>query len=435
MIDVLIAGAGPAGLTLAIELLRRGVSVRLVDAAERPFEGSRGKGVQPRSLEIFDMMGIADDLLARSSTYPFLRIHLGPVAFTRGSLGTHHAPTEDRPYPNMVMSPQWVTESILRRQAENLGAVIAYGIGLETLTQETRHVSVVLTNGETVQAAYAVGCDGGRSATRKALGLSLVGKTLDDRTMIVADLEMEDLDRTFWHVWPLHKGGPRSLAPLAGTDLFQLQAPEAIAAAGLEKGVRQTTGKRVKRIAWQSRFQHQSRMVERYRVGRAFLAGDAAHIHPPSGAQGLNTGLQDAWNLGWKLASAIRTGDDAILDSYEAERLPVAARMLDLTKTLHVQASTQRGELTNQLSLGYRDGPLARGEPQGDLFPGDRMPDRRLADGRRLLEAMRHGGATQVVRRNGHHVLVRPDGYIAEFTEVPVKAYHGLEVVPVLALD
>jgi hypothetical protein len=174
-------------------------------------------------------------------------------------------------------------------------------------------------------------------------------------------------------------------------------------------------------------------MVERYRVGRAFLAGDAAHIHPPAGAQGLNTGLQDAWNLGWKLAAAIRMGDDGILDTYQAERLPIAANMLNLTSTLHTQQSTRRGELTNQLSVGYSGGPLARGGPVGGLHPGDRMPNERLADGSNLLSAMRHGGATLLKRSAGPSVLIRPDGYIAEFTDKPVSDYFGVEVIEVKA--
>jgi 2-polyprenyl-6-methoxyphenol hydroxylase-like FAD-dependent oxidoreductase len=428
MTNVLIAGAGPVGVTLGIELLRRGVSVRLVDSAEEPMAGARGKGIQPRSLEIFDMMGVIDDTLASGSLYPFMQIHLGPFNLKRGSLGTHHEPTNERPYPNMVMVPQWRTEEILRARFAALGGSIERGVGLESLEQSDMGVAVTLTNGEKAKADYVVGCDGGRSATRKALGLELIGKTLDDKTMIVADLEVEGLDREFWHVWLFNRGGPRSLAPLPYTNLFQLQAPEGIADKGLEKGIWNTTGHRLTNIAWESRFRHQIRMVEKYQIGRVFLAGDAAHIHPPSGAQGLNTGLQDAWNLGWKLASALRTGNADILRSYEEERLPIAAAMLNLTKDLHVNTSIQRGELTNQLSLNYRGSSLSLGGPSEDIHPGDRIAGHLLPDGSSLLSSMRHGGATLLVRRSGGHALVRPDGYVAEITPDRIESYMGLEV-------
>ncbi|MDB5429985.1 MAG: putative monooxygenase [Caulobacter sp.] len=425
MTQVLIAGAGATGMTLAIELLRRNIAVRLVDSASGPFPGSRGKGVQPRSLEIFDLIGIADQMVAASSLYPFMKVHFGPFGFKTGSLGTHHPSSEARPYPNMLMIPQWRTEEILRAHLIKLGGRIEYDAGLAAVEQSGEGVTATLTSGEGIKAEYLIGCDGGRSATRKAVGLELGGRTLDGKTMIVADLEIENLDRTYWHVWPRTRGGPSSLCPLPNTDLFQLQSPEAIAENGLEKGILRATGKRVRRVAWQSRFHHQIRMVDRYRVGRVLLAGDAAHIHPPSGAQGLNTGIQDAWNLGWKLAWAVRAGNGDVLDSYEQERLPVAAAMLDLTKTLHVQASRERGDLTNQLALNYRDSPLSKGEPSGGIFPGDRVADRRLADGRRLFDLLRHTGATQLMRRDRRHVLVRPDGYVAQITDTKVMEYAG----------
>lgn len=434
MFDVVIIGAGATGLTLAIELQRRGLDYRIVDVADGPFGGSRGKGIQPRSLEIFDMMGVVDEIMAESSLYQPLRLHLGPVKKTIKAFGTSDEPSEALPHPNLRMVAQWRTEQVLREHLHKLGGQVEYGIGLEALKQGKHEVSVGLTNGETVTARYVAGCDGGKSVTRKAIGLSLVGKTLDDKTMVVADFEMEGLDRSVWHVWPLHKGGPTAFAPLPYPDVWQLQASERIAKDGLEEGIARLLKKRPKRIIWQSRFQHQIRMVEHYRIGNVFLAGDSAHIHPPSGAQGLNTGVQDAFNLGWKLASAVRTGNDTILDSYEAERLPIAAEMLNLTSTLHLEESPERGDKTIQLSVGYRGSPLApaaSGREYMGLQAGDRMPDRRLADGRRFFEAMRKGAAVQVAMRNGLRILVRPDGYIAGIGELPVDQYHGHDVVKV----
>lgn len=429
--QVLVVGAGATGLTLAIELLRRGIAVRIVDLATEYFPGSRGKGIQPRSLELLDMMGLADEVVTSGRLYPYFRFHFGPIGIKAWSLGTHGAATTDRPFPNLIMLAQWRTEEILREKIQALGGKIELGAGIETLIQTDKQVMVTLSNGDVITADYVVGCDGGRSKTRGLLGLKLLGSDVDEKTSIVADLEVEGLDREFWHVYPLRRGGMHSLAPLPGGELFQLQAPESIAAKGLENGVQELTGKKVRRVAWQSRYRHQTRMTGRYRVGRVFIAGDAAHLHPPSGAQGLNTGMQDACNLGWKLVSAIRTGDPSILDTYEAERLPVAAAVLDLTKELHVTASKSRGDLTNQLGLSYNGGPLARGNAVGGFKPGDRISDQRLADGRRLFEALRHGGAIQIMQANRKHILVRPDGYIAEITATEVPTYYGHEVVHV----
>jgi 2-polyprenyl-6-methoxyphenol hydroxylase-like FAD-dependent oxidoreductase len=425
MLDVLIAGAGPTGLTLTIELVRRGISVRCIDSAVEPFIGSRGKGLQPRTLEIFDLMGVIKPIIEAGSLYPYFRFHFGPVSFKLGSLGTHHAPDETRPYPNVWMVPQWRTEEILRSHLTALGGKVEVGIGLESLSQDEHSVSATLSTGETVRSGYLVGCDGSRSATRKALGLTLHGNDVDDKTMIVADLEIKDLDRQTWHVWPINRGGTPSLCPLPNTNLFQLQSPVSIDSGGLEAGVRRTTGQRVTRVAWQSRFKHQARMVDRYRVGRVLLAGDAAHVHPPSGGQGLNTGIQDAWNLGWKLAWMLRGGDQSVLDSYEQERLPVAAAVLNLTKELHAARSIKRGDLTNQLGLNYRDSPLSIGTPLSGLYPGDRMVNRLLPDGSCVFDALRHNGASQFVSRTGQFVLVRPDGYVASITRIKLESYAG----------
>jgi hypothetical protein len=166
-------------------------------------------------------------------------------------------------------------------------------------------------------------------------------------------------------------------------------------------------------------------MVDRYRVGRVLLAGDAAHVHPPAGGQGLNTGVQDAYNLGWKLAHVARGGPDSLLDTYEAERLPIAAAVLGLSKRLHQTRSIKRGDATNQLALHYRTSPLSSGVTLGSLHPGDRMPDARLEDGSRLLDHMRGHHATELVLPEGPRILIRPDGYIAHIGSTHFAEYAG----------
>jgi hypothetical protein len=189
--------------------------------------------------------------------------------------------------------------------------------------------------------------------------------------------------------------------------------------------VLKSTGQRITGVAWSSIYRPAVRMVDRYRVGRVFLAGDAAHVHPPAGGQGLNTGVQDAWNLGWKLASVVEGGPDSLLDTYEEERLPIAAAVLGLSKRLHQTRSIRRGNATNQLALHYRASSLSSGDTQGKLHPGDRMPDAVLADGSRLFDHLRGGHAAEFVIGDGSRILVRPDGYIASIGNQAFADYMG----------
>ena len=199
---VLIAGAGPTGLTLALDLARRGISFRLIDAAASPFVGSRGKGIQPRTLEIFEDFGVIDAILATGMLYPRVRIHLGPFSLPAGSLAPSRKPTEGVPYPNLWMVPQSRTEQILRERLAEFGGQVEYGKALATFTQTEHGVDAVLKSGEVVGATFLVGCDGGHSTVRKVLGLPLVGESIDDKPMLVADLEIEGIESPDWHVWP-----------------------------------------------------------------------------------------------------------------------------------------------------------------------------------------------------------------------------------------
>jgi 2-polyprenyl-6-methoxyphenol hydroxylase-like FAD-dependent oxidoreductase len=255
--------------------------------------------------------------------------------------------------------------------------------------------------------------------------LKLEGETIDQKPMLVADVEVDGLNRQDWHIWPFVKGGAIGLCPLPNTPLFQLTAKAETVGTNVEGMVYRSTGHRIGRVAWQSIYQPAVRMVNRYRVGRVFLAGDAAHVHPPAGGQGLNTGVQDAYNLGWKLAHVMRGGPESLLDSYESERLPIAAAVLGLSKHLHQKRSIKRGALTDQLGLHYRGSSLSSGHALGDLNPGDRMPDVPLADGSRLFEHMRGSHATDFATIEGPRILIRPDGYIAHIGEEQFREYAG----------
>ena len=378
--DVLIVGAGPTGLALAIELQRRGVPHRIVEASPRPYHGSRGKGLQPRTLEMLDDLGVLGRFQAAGADYPPLRIHLPDGQKMQMRLDELHEPTPDVPYPNVWMVPQWRTGELLAARLAELGGRVELGVAVTTLREDGDGVQVGLSTGETVTARYVVGADGGRSVVRGALGVGFEGETYETHRALIADVQLTGLDRDAWHMWPGPDGRtPRlGLCPLPGTDDWQLTAPHAESVAEIVAEV--VPGVTLTHVGWTSHYRANIRMVDRYRVGNVFLAGDAAHVHSPAGGQGLNTGVQDAYNLGWKLA----TGDDELLDTYEAERLPVAAGVLGISSRLHhmqpegVEQSMRRDDpVLRQLSLSYRGGPLAderRARP-GLLRAGDRAPD------------------------------------------------------------
>jgi 2-polyprenyl-6-methoxyphenol hydroxylase-like FAD-dependent oxidoreductase len=382
---ILIVGAGPTGLTLAIELARRGVPHRLLERAARPFDGSRGKGLQPRTQEVFYDLGVIDRFRRFGGDYPPMRVHRPDGKELEWRMDELHEPTPAVPYPNILMVPQWRTGELLADRLAELGGKVELGAEVTAIAQDRDGVHATLSTGETVTARYLVGADGGRSTVRRALGVGFEGETFETHRMLIADVRLTGLDRDAWHIWP---GADENsfrlgLCPLPGTEDFQLTAPPTDQEPSLEllqalvDSV--TEGVTLTGVGWTSLFRANMRMVDRYRVGNVFLAGDAAHVHSPAGGQGLNTGIQDAYNLGWKLA----TGDDALLDTYEAERLPVAAAVLGISSRLHNRHVDQAEDamrrddpVLRQLSLNYRGGPLAdeRRDQPGMVQAGDRAP-------------------------------------------------------------
>jgi 2-polyprenyl-6-methoxyphenol hydroxylase-like FAD-dependent oxidoreductase len=288
-------------------------------------------------------------------------------------------PTPREPYRIPLMLPQHKTEAILRERLAELGHRPHYGEALESFTQDDDGVTAIV-NGAPLRVRYLVGCDGGRSTVRQALGIGFPGETLGVRAL-VADLDLEGLSRDAWHRWNDGKPESMSLCPLMGTDQFQLQAripgdgEVDLSAAGLEAMIASRTRRndlKVRVVSWASAYSMNARLADRYQVGRVFLAGDAAHTHPPTGGQGLNTSVQDSYNLGWKLAAALG-GASSLLATYEEERRPIAAGMLGLATRLLQATRTgggnRRGRAEQQLDLGYPESSLARGPNAGNRAP------------------------------------------------------------------
>ena len=421
-VEVLICGAGAAGLTLAVDLARRGVSFRLIDKLPTPFAGSRGKGIQPRTQEVFEDLGMIDRLAAAGSQYPVQRIYKADGSHDESQSFPVAAPSADEPYRMPLLVPQHRTEAVLRARLAELGHAPEYGRELVAFEQDEDGVTAQISGAWPIRCRYLVGGDGGRSFIRHALRLDLPGKTLGVRA-IVADLELDGLTRDAWHRFnDVDMGQQISFCPLPG-DLFQLQAPflaegEAdLSVAGIQAFIDARLpgrGLAVRGVVWASAYSMNARLAEHYRVGRVFLMGDAAHIHPPTGGQGLNTSVQDAYNLGWKLEAVLRGAPEALLDSYEAERRPIAAGMLGLSTELldkARQGDMRRGREVHQLDLGYPGSSLsltASGRDTG-IQAGDRAPDGLLqgagGQGRRLFDLFRGPHWTLIARAVGAAAL------------------------------
>jgi 2-polyprenyl-6-methoxyphenol hydroxylase-like FAD-dependent oxidoreductase len=468
--DVLICGAGAAGLTLAIDLARRGMSFRLIEKMDNPFPGSRGKGIQPRTQEIFEDLGIINRIVAVGGLYPVQREYRDDGSYIESCVFEHQDPTPAEPYHSPLMVPQFVTEGVMRERLAELGHRPEFGCELVGVEHDEHSVTARLVGKageEILRVRYLVGADGGRSFVRHALDIGFPGETLGVRG-VVADVVLTGLGRDAWHRF--NQGSmvrPISLCPLAETALFQLQAPIPLegdidlSSEGLSTMVAERTGRddiNILSVSWASAFNMNARLADHYRVGRMFLVGDAAHVHPPTGGQGLNTSIQDSYNLGWKLAAVAAGAADTLLDSYEEERRPIAARMLGLaTKLLDAakRGDMRRGREVRQLDLAYPESSLSLEKPErvGGLLTGDRAPDapirgsagqatlvfelfkgvhwtllgydveRDVVPPRQGLHIHTFGPRGDVIDEGGHFraayslapgdwVLVRPDGYI-----------------------
>ncbi len=351
---VLVVGAGPVGLATAVELARHGVACRVIDQAPAPSDKSKAIAVQPRTLEMLDPSGVTARLLAAGR-----RLH-GANIYSEQRRIVHVAFDDiDSPYPFGLSIPQDETERILAEQLAGHGVTVERGVRLAALAVEEDAAEAVLARAdgeETVRFPWLIGCDGAHSTVRHALGLGFAGEAYDE-PFLLGDLDIEwALLDDEGHVF-LAPGGIAAAFPLPGERRWRVVAEGAagesptvddFAALLADHGAPPA---KLSGLRWSAAFRVHRRIVERYRVGRAFLAGDAAHIHSPVGGQGMNTGIQDGCNLAWKLALVdAGAARPELLDSYDAERRPVAAATISGT-----DLATRMVTLRNPIARGMRD--------------------------------------------------------------------------------
>ena len=405
--SVAIVGAGPTGLLLAGDLAQAGVDVTVLERRDTESNLTRAFGVHARTLEHLDARGLADELLgegarvARLSLFDHIRIDLSTM------------PTR---FPFLLITPQYNVEQLLEKRASAAGARIVRGAGVTALRQDADGVELTV-DGATVRADYAVGADGVHSAVRESLGLPFPGKSVLTSIML-ADVRLADpppdvlavnaVGDAFAFVAPFGDGWHRIFA---WDRRKQVSERDPVTLDEMREVTRRSLGTDfgLQEARWMSRFHSDERQAPHYRVGRVFLAGDAAHVHSPAGGQGMNTGLQDAANLGWKLAAAVQGwAPDDLLDTYEGERHPVGKLVLRSSGAIIRMAMvrSRAGRLARNVLGGaaLRLPPVARkaaGTLSGigiDYPHAPRAADVPLLDSRRLYEVL----------RDGKHVLLAP---------------------------
>ncbi|WP_405087179.1 rifampin monooxygenase [Microbispora sp. NBC_01389] len=453
MIDVIIAGGGPTGLMLAAELRLHGVRVVVLEKETEPTGFVRALGLHVRSIEVLDQRGLLERFL------PYGRKH--PVGGFFAAIEKPSPERLDTAHPYVLGVRQTITDRLLGEHAAEVGAEIRRGRGLAGLSQDEHGVTAELADGTRLRARYLVGCDGGRSTVRRLLGVGFPGEPtrvetllgemevgVPPETVAAVVAEVRATQKRFG-LAPFDEGVYRVVVPAAGVTEDRSVPPtledfrqQLRAVAGTDFGVHSP-----RRL---SRFGDATRLADRYRAGRVLLAGDAAHIHPPVGGQGLNLGIQDAFNLGWKLAAEIGGwAPEGLLDSYETERRPVAAAVLDNARAQMELMSTEPGaqavrRLVSEL-MDFEDVRRRLAEKiaaigirydfgEGHDLLGRRMRDVTLKRGR--LYELTRGGRGLLLDQTGRlsvagwadrvdhvvdvseelevpAVLLRPDGHVA----------------------
>jgi 2-polyprenyl-6-methoxyphenol hydroxylase-like FAD-dependent oxidoreductase len=443
--DVLVVGAGPVGLVAACELARRGVRVRVIDKLTQPTDQSRAIAVHARSLDMFDRMGIVDEMVSTGIKATAMQLYAGQSRLFRIPFGG-----VDSAFPFTLTTAQTETERVLGNHLQSLGVSVQRGAELVALTQDgsTAHLTLRHDDGSTeqVSTSWVIGADGARSTVRKMVGAKLAGSFVGER-FLLGDVDAEhglDMDsmHTFFApdgpvvVLPMLEGRMRFLAEVhdaPGTPMNMHPTQDELQAI-LDRRI---GGIRVVRSHWLTSFEIHHARVPAYRWGRVFLAGDAAHIHSPAGGQGMNTGMQDAFNLAWKLAAVINgsvngQAGDTLLDSYQAERIPVADSVITFTDRLtragtlsgaprrirdvvirmlsHVPAARRfMANMAEEVNITYRNSPIVvgRGLKHAKVAAGDHLPHVVDAAVQKQLSAVCG------VQNTGHVVLTVASGQVA----------------------
>ncbi|KAG2140304.1 FAD binding domain-containing protein [Suillus cothurnatus] len=410
---VLVVGAGPAGLVAALTLRQNGIPVRIIDKDPNPRIGQRGPGIRPRTFELFNFLNVPE---VNDLAKPYLLIRYykpGTLECEKEvSMIPHMERTPAIPFHAAKLMGQQFLEVILRRHLEKFSCFVEMGTELRSLEQSDEGVTAVLAkNGilETFDTKWVIGADGAKGVVRKQLGLTFLGETRDDVRMVTGDIRLKGvgLDRAYWHQFGNINQG-LSLRPtdeigedgwhfsIFGHDLDLTKVAES------KELIFETIASVIpteitfNKLVWVSMFMANIRMVNKFSEGRVFVVGDAAHVHSPTGGQGLNSSVQDAFNLGWKLALVEKgLADKSLLDTYNAERLPVISEMLELTTTILNRALetdkriTTRSPILSMLGINCRfsnivlDEFAIPGKPikaygvldEANLEAGDRAPD------------------------------------------------------------
>ncbi|ART69071.1 pentachlorophenol monooxygenase [Mycobacterium dioxanotrophicus] len=407
--DVLIAGAGPIGMSAAIELARNGIGCRIVDPLLEPPQYAKAVGIQPRTLELFERMGVLRQILDAAVQLRGQLVYVNGEQVGRLDLTL----PDDVPF-QFIGLPQYATERILGEELTSRGVAVERGLRLTGFEQDADGVTATLTdaagNRQSVRTHYLVGADGAHSLVRKQLGLTFEGAAFDEQYML-GDVEVDWSMPPGYTVRAMHQTAGQTddllvCIPLPGRKRYRMSmlVPDELAVAPNGDVQHGFQGQRTPELAhlqavldrlapepttarnlrWSSVFRISHRIVDAYGRGRVFVAGDAAHIHPPTGAQGMNTGIQDAQNLAWKLALAVSgVAAEGLLDSYDAERRPVGEEVVGRTVRHARQGigadsadpdQVMRREA--QLLIDYGGSPIvSTGDDASIPRPGTRAPD------------------------------------------------------------